>query len=78
VETVDELISIGARTATSTSLNDTLTIATSDMMRWLVEEYGVEPVAANLLIGHQAKYDVVALSGVIAIRIPRRALPKTR
>ena len=74
VETVDELISIGARTATSKSLNDALAIATSDMMRWLVEEHGVEPVAAHLLIGHQAKYDVVALSGVMAIRIPKRAL----
>jgi acetamidase/formamidase len=76
VETPDELISIGARTATSKSLNDALTIATSDMMRWLVEEHGMEPVAAHLLVGHQAKYDVVALSGVMAIRIPRRALRK--
>jgi acetamidase/formamidase len=74
VENAGYLISIGARTATSHSLNDALTIATSDMMRWLVDEYGVEPVAAHLLIGHQAQYDVAALSGVMAIRIPKRAL----
>ncbi|HZO54197.1 MAG TPA: acetamidase/formamidase family protein [Bryobacteraceae bacterium] len=78
VETIDELISIGARTATNKSLNDALAIATSDMMRWLIDEYGVEPVAAHLLIGHQAKYDVVALSGVMAIRIPKRVLRKNR
>lgn len=77
-QNADSIISIGARTATSRSLNDALTIATSDMMRWLVEEYGIEPIAAHLLIGHQARYDVAALSGVMAIRIPRSALPSAR
>jgi acetamidase/formamidase len=75
VENSEFVISVGARTATSRSLNEALTIATSDMMRWLVEGYGLEPVAAHLLIGHQAKYDVAALSGVMAIRIPKNALP---
>jgi acetamidase/formamidase len=78
VENTEYLISIGARTATTSSLNDALTIATSDMMRWLVEEYGIEPIAAHLLIGHQAKYDVVALSGVMAVKIPKRVLPQRR
>jgi acetamidase/formamidase len=78
IETAEYLISIGARTATSPSLNDALAIANSDMMRWLVEEHGIEPVAAHLLIGHQAKYDVAALSGVMAVKIPRRVLPKGR
>ena len=72
--TSEYIISIGARTASNHSLNDALTIANSDMMRWLVEEYGIEPVAAHLLIGHQAKYDVAALSGVMAMKIPKRAL----
>lgn len=78
VENADHLISIGARTAVSKSLNDALAIANSDMLRWLIEEYGLEPVAAHLLIGHQAKYDVAALSGVMAVRIPRRLLPAKR
>jgi amidase len=78
VENAEYLISLGARTAINRSLNDALAIANSDMMRWLVEEYGVEPIAAHLLIGHQAKYDVVALSGVMAVKIPKRVLPKTR
>lgn len=75
VENADYLISIGARTARSQSLNDALTIATSDMMRWLVEEYRIEPIAAHLLIGHEGRYDVAALSGVMAIKIPKRLLP---
>jgi amidase len=78
VENNDYLISIGARTVTSRSLNDALAIANSDMMRWLVDEYGVEPLAAHLLIGHEAKYDVAALSGVMAIKIPKRVLPQAK
>jgi hypothetical protein len=30
--------------------------------------------AAHLIIGHEARCDIAALSGVMAIRIPRRAL----
>ena len=71
------VISIGAHSANH-SLNDALTIANSDMVRWLVEEYGIEPVAAHLLIGHEAKYDVAALSGVMAVKIPKRALLRRR
>jgi len=78
IETADYVISVGARTATNRSLNDALTIANSDMMRWLVEEYRIEPIAAHLLVGHQAKYDVAALSGVMAVKIPRRVLPEKR
>jgi acetamidase/formamidase len=78
LENAEYLISVGARTATSRSLNDALAIANSDMLRWLVEEYGLEPLAAHLLIGHQAKYDVAALSGVMAVKIPKSALPAKR
>ena len=76
VENSEYLISVGARTATNRSLNDALKIANSDMMRWLIEEYKIEPIAAHLLIGHQARYDVAALSGVIAVKIPKRVLPR--
>jgi hypothetical protein len=43
-----------------------------------VDEYGIEKVAAHLLIGHTAKYDVAALSGVMAVKIPKSALPGRR
>jgi acetamidase/formamidase len=78
IENGEHIISIGARTAASHSLNDALTIANSDMLRWLVDEYGIEPVAAHLLIGHEARYDVAALSGVMAVKIPKRALLRRR
>ena len=76
VENDEYIISIGARTATNRSLNDALAIANSDMLRWLIEEYRIEPLAAHLLMGHEARYDVAALSGVMAIKIPKRALPR--
>ena len=76
IENSEYLISVGARTATDPSLNSALKIANSDMMRWLVEEYKIEPIAAHLLIGHEARYDVAALSGVMAVKIPKRILPK--
>lgn len=76
VENAEYLISIGARTATSPSLNTALGIANADMLRWLIEEHRIEPVAAHLLIGHQARYDVAALSGVMAVKIPKRVLPR--
>lgn len=78
IENSEYLISIGARTATDPSLNSALSIANADMLRWLVEEYKVEPIAAHLLIGHAARYDVAALSGVMAVKIPKSALPQKR
>lgn len=75
LENTDYIVSVGARTAQTKSLNEALETATTDMMRWLAETYKLEPVAAHLLIGHQAKYDVAALSGAAAIKIPKRALP---
>jgi acetamidase/formamidase len=74
LENGEQIISIGA----ARSLNDALAIANSDMLRWLVDEYGLEKVAAHLLIGHTAKYDVAALSGVMAVKIPKSALPGRR
>lgn len=75
LENTDYIVSVGARTAQTKSLNEAIETATTDMMRWLTGTYKLEPVAAHLLIGHQAKYDVAALSGVAAIKIPKRALP---
>jgi acetamidase/formamidase len=76
VVNTEHLISIGGDTAAKFSLNEALAAATSDMMRWLIEEYEIEPVAAHLLIGHAAVYDIAALSGVMAVKIPRRYLPR--
>ena len=75
VETTDELISVGSQPEFASALDNGLKMATSDMVRWLTKDYGLEPWAAHLLIGYQGKYDVVTVAGSMALRIPRAALP---
>lgn len=75
VETKDWIISVGSQPEFASSLDRALQMATTDMAQWLVEEYGLEPWAAHLLIGYQARYDVVTVAGSMALRIPKRHLP---
>ena len=71
-ETAGEIISIGGKP--EATLNQSIEIATRDMLRWLVEDYGFPPREAHLLIGVQARYDVLTLGGSVALRIPKSAL----
>ncbi len=70
-ETPEFLISIGGKA--DANLNQTLEIALHDMLRWLIEEKGMKPREAHLLMGAGASLDIVTLSGSTAVRIPRRA-----
>lgn len=72
-ETEDEIISIGSRP--ESNLNQTLDIAMKDMLRWLIEEHGMSPAQAHLLLGVQARLDLVTMGGSVAVRIPKRWLP---
>ena len=75
VETPDEIISLGSQPEFASALDNGLKMATSDMVKWLVKDYGLEPWAAHLLIGYQGKYDVVTVAGSMALRLPKSALP---
>lgn len=70
-ETKDYLISIGGKP--DANLNQSLDIALKDMLRWLIEEKGMKPAEAHLLIGASASLDIVTLGGSAAVRVPRRA-----
>jgi amidase len=74
LETSDELISLGAQPEFVSSLNRALQVATSDMVRWLVNDYQLEPWAAHQLIGAVGKYDVVTVAGTMALRVPKKYL----
>jgi len=76
LENAESLISIGAQPEFVSPLDHTLKIATSDMVDWLVKDYGLEPWAAHLLIGYQGKYDVITVAGSMGLRIPRKVLPR--
>ena len=69
-ETKDYIISIGAKP--DGTLNQTLDIALTDMLRWLIEEQQMKPAEAHLRIGASALLDIVTLSGSTAVRLPRR------
>jgi amidase len=75
VETSEYIISIGSQPEFASSLDRALSLATSDMVNWLVKEYRLEPWAAHSLIGYQGKYDVVTVAGSMALKIPKRYLP---
>ena len=75
VETNDYIISIGSQPEFVSSLDRALQMATSDMANWLVQDYGLEPWAAHMLIGYQAQYHVITVAGSMALKIPKKYLP---
>lgn len=78
VETADYIISIGSQPEFASSLDRALQIATTDMARWLVDDYGLEPWASHLLIGYAGRYDVVTVMGSMALKISKSRLPARR
>ena len=78
LETTDFIASIGSQPEFASSLDRALQLATSDMVEWLVKEFGLEPWAAHLLIGYQGKYDIITVAGSVGLRIPRKSLPGHR
>src|SRR5437660_11133676 len=74
VETAKYLISIGSQPEFASSLDRALQLATTDMVRWLVNDYQLEPWAAHQLIGAVGKYDVVTVAGSMALKVPKRYL----
>jgi acetamidase/formamidase len=75
-ETREHIISIGSQPEFASSSNRALQLATSDMVNWLTTDYKMEPWAAHLLIGYQARYDVVTVAGSVALKIPKTQLPR--
>ena len=74
LETGDYLISIGAQPEFASPLDRALQLATTDMVRWLADDYKLEPWAAHLLVGAVGKYDVVTVQGTMALKVPKRYL----
>ncbi len=75
VETPDALIAVGSQREFTSTLDYALKVATTDMVRWLVEDYGLEPFAAHLTINAAAEYKVVTVAGSMALKIPKHVLP---
>ncbi|HZT31938.1 MAG TPA: acetamidase/formamidase family protein [Bryobacteraceae bacterium] len=74
LENADYLVSIGPQPEFSSSLDHGLQMATTDMIHWLTRDYGLDPVAAHMIIGYQGQYVVVTVAGTMALKIPKRVL----
>jgi amidase len=71
VETEEYIISVGSQPEFQSSLDRALQLATTDMVRWLTEDYHLEPWAAHQLIGVAGHYDVVTVQGTMALRLAK-------
>jgi amidase len=78
VETNDYIIAVGSQAEFVSTLDFALRIATTDMARWLADEYKFEPWAAHTLIGAVGEYEVVTVAGSMALKIAKRFLPGPR
>jgi acetamidase/formamidase len=76
LETADYLISVGAQPEFESDLNRGLQVATTDMVRWLTEEYKLDSWIAQALLAFQSKYDIITVAGSVGLKIPRSCLPK--
>ena len=74
VENAEYLISVGSQPEFASSLDRGLQMATTDMVRWLIRDYQLEPWAAHLLVGLEGRYQVVTVAGSMALKLPKRAL----
>jgi len=75
VVTRDYIISVGSQAEFISPVDRGIQLATSDMVRWLTEEYKMEPWAAHMLIGAKGEYEVVTVMGSAALKIAKRWLP---
>jgi amidase len=75
VETADYIIAVGSQREFVSTLDFALRVATTDMVRWLTEDYRMEPWAAHSLIGAIGEYEVVTVAGSLALKVARKYLP---
>jgi len=76
LENSDCLISVGAQPEFESDMNRGLQVATTDMVRWLTEEYKMDSWVAQVLLAFQSRYDVITVAGSVGLKIPKSCLPK--
>lgn len=70
------IISIASQPEFSSSMDQGVRTANSDMINWLTTDYGLTPPEAHLLLGTVVQHKIVTYFGTIATLIPRKYLPK--
>jgi acetamidase/formamidase len=75
VENATYIMSVGSQQEFVSTLDYALKVATTDMVRWLTEEYKLEPWAAHMMVNAVGEYEVVTVAGSMALKVPKRNLP---
>ncbi len=70
------LISIASQPEFSSSMDHGIRMANTDMVRWLMEDFGLAGPEAHLLMGTVVEHKIVTYYGTMATLIPKRYLPK--
>jgi len=70
LENAEHIVSI----ANGTNFDRSMRAANSDMISWLMSDYGVTEPEAHLLIGSVVQHKIVLFSGSIATMIPKKFL----
>ncbi len=70
------IISIGSQPEFSSSMDQGLRLANSDMVRWLQQDYGLSGPEAHLLMGTVVEHKIVTYFGTISTLIPKRFIPQ--
>jgi amidase len=74
--TRDSMITVGSQPEFASPLDRGLQIATTEMINWLVGQWGAEPWEAHMIVGYAGKYDAVTVDGSVALRVPRALTSK--
>jgi acetamidase/formamidase len=70
------LISIAPQPEFSSSMDQGIRIANTDMIRWLTSEYKLTEPEVHLLMGTVVQHKIVTYFGTMATMMPRKYLPK--
>ena len=70
------LISIASQPEFSSSMDQGVRLAMTDMVNWLTTDYGLTSPEAHLLMGMAVKHKIVTYFGTVNAMMPRKYLPK--
>lgn len=76
LENKEEIVVLGS----ARPLLQALQHATTEMQRWLMEDYGFDERGASLLMGHVLEYDIANIVDphfTVAAKMPKRFLPRS-
>ena len=78
LENADYIVSIASQPEFSSSTDNAIRTANSDMLEWLTTEYKLTAPEAHLLMGAGVKHQIVTYFGTVTAMIPKRLLPQRK